>query len=614
MRQRWKYATLLLLVGACADDPTAPAPPNAPVPSPSPPSTGRDIPLYPLFEVSLDVGGTFEPGGEIEVAARVASLKGNQLANLRITLPEVEAARQTGWAGMNLSPANTYAPAHQSVTMIPAASPERVGTSLSIPVRGIYRVVATAEVIGETPDSIQGAVFEEGWLLIDSGAARGFYATLEAAAAAAGASGGPTELGPEVGSPQMVLDPHYPAEAPVNLVYFHPYQNRYIPIPDSPVRIEYWDDDMSTCPDCQHVRFATESYTTDSDGAFPIKCTYAEWYTEKPIFTAVAGLQNDRANIGGSIRKTDLVSQPCYYAYMERPYYIVVESYIGHALVTMTEIGNQAASWFGVGRSAAVTVFLSGTIDNSFYDPDDDDIWLQSIAVFQSTARTMAHEYGHAYHNWELGGLAPNTCPEHHYLSGAHTLECAFNEGFADYLAVALRGPTAYAGVASNAWPPASPTTSTDSRLDLGLIIEGAVAGFLYDLTDPVGDETFDLVQVPARALRTVMRECDVIYSNYLVVAIRAIDHLIYCIEGNVQAHSLGYFEDILRPSGVRATPIAGLDPGAFRALWLATLTEAGTSGGDDGGDDPVPPPPPPPTCVEGPSGATCKPQPTAAS
>ncbi len=97
-----------------------------------------------------------------------------------------------------------------------------------------------------------------------------------------------------------------------------------------------------------------------------------------------------------------------------------------------------------------------------------------------------AHEHGHAVPEKALGGnAATGQCRSPHHVDGAYNLQCAYSEGSADD----------------------------------GSIIEGAVAGFLYDLLDApdwpdspynTADGDDDPVTFPGSYLADLVKTCNV--------------------------------------------------------------------------------------------------------
>ncbi len=99
---------------------------------------------------------------------------------------------------------------------------------------------------------------------------------------------------------------------------------------------------------------------------------------------------------------------------------------------------------------------------------------------------TVMHEYGHGF-QWV--GIEPwqitSSCPTDHPFGSTTTLTCAFTEGFADFFSVWVSGSaiTVNARYTDNA-----AEDNLERGNGNGSIVEGAVAGFLYDLVDGPSD------------------------------------------------------------------------------------------------------------------------------
>lgn len=142
----------------------------------------------------------------------------------------------------------------------------------------------------------------------------------------------------------------------------------------------------------------------------------------------------------------------------------------------------------------------------------------------------QAHEYGHAFQYF----LEPTVkqsyyydCPNPHYMHTSTYHGCALAEGFPDYYAVTVGGT--YTGsyrtdIENGRYSPASPGNGSRT--------EGAVASFLFDMTDPA-NETHDLTAYSGFYMAEVVRTCEA-YIGTTWVHQRGIDHLIYCFMNQV--------------------------------------------------------------------------------
>lgn len=219
----------------------------------------------------------------------------------------------------------------------------------------------------------------------------------------------------------------------------------------------------------------------------------------------------------------------------------------------------------------------------SCYDAVGDSILLNSTHVWGYVGvMTQAHEYGHAYHNKALGPLPsdtgnPTDCSGHG--GPVYTnLACAYKEGFAEYFAVLAWPDTANLHGYS---PEANPNLllnsnpfPADSNNPDGSIIEGAVQAFLYDITDPA-NETGDAIAYSTGYLGDIMATCQVSDGGGDPTHPSGIDHVIRCLEQQVDSSVNGYFY-YRNPASTSETESATEPPGwsrsNIRTLWLKDL------------------------------------------
>jgi hypothetical protein len=190
----------------------------------------------------------------------------------------------------------------------------------------------------------------------------------------------------------------------------------------------------------------------------------------------------------------------------------------------------------------------------------------------------IAHEYGHAFHEKGLGGNATppgGGCPDPHYLRGAHNLTCAFSEGFADYFGGVTVDPgnPFKSGFENNVHYPALSSKSTSGPLEDGSIIEGAVAAFLYDLTDPA-NESHDGADYPGVYVAEIIETCEVYVSGWQRAT--GVDHLVACFQKSLPDYST-YFPNRSTPPGTfreSASEPAGWQASDVALLWQTNLFE----------------------------------------
>lgn len=135
-------------------------------------------------------------------------------------------------------------------------------------------------------------------------------------------------------------------------------------------------------------------------------------------------------------------------------------------------------------------------------------------------------------------------------------MQCAYSEGFANYHAEIL---------SFNYFDFENSDYSYDGTSD-GSIVEGAVASFMIDITDPA-NESFDNLNLPGSYISDIIETCEV--DAYGWRRGDGIDHLVACFEQVIPDYS-NYFtnrttvptnfrESITEPSGWNATEILRL-------------------------------------------------------
>jgi hypothetical protein len=254
-----------------------------------------------------------------------------------------------------------------------------------------------------------------------------------------------------------------------------------------------------------------------------------------------------------------------------------------HVFKNMILTFNESLSRFGRSRSFMRIDLTGSPPDYSSYCPthnylgceDDDYVRIQSVPNTPygdqiwgiGGSFTQAHEYGHAFHAKALSGYSA-ACGEHELFTSYPPLECAFEEGFATYFAVFLRGSATgyWEGFVEHAdqanW------IGTD-----GSLIEGAIAGFLYDLTDAnsFGVESHDLVQYPGSYVADVISGCSVQLASSEWIPNRGIDHLVYCFQRDMDGVA-NYFTS-RDPKPVAQNQSSGIsNPAEVKRLWRKNL------------------------------------------
>lgn len=233
-------------------------------------------------------------------------------------------------------------------------------------------------------------------------------------------------------------------------------------------------------------------------------------------------------------------------------------------------------------------------IDDSstFYNPSTDKITISEIEIMSSRAIwTAAHEFGHAIRHEVLGGLAPsnpgNVFGTFHEYLGGYTLGCAYQEGFADFVATSSVGDSV---PATQHWavgrveidntgedwlfqPP--PQGGTNATTGDGSLVEAAFSALLFDLVDGpswpgrviLGTDDDDF-EFPGVYVADIVRTCRVQTAGVWHDA-TGTDHIVWCLQQIVApeapffptrfTHPTAFTESASEPAGWNATTMTAL-------------------------------------------------------
>ncbi|MGH8605251.1 MAG: hypothetical protein ACREXR_21420, partial [Gammaproteobacteria bacterium] len=203
------------------------------------------------------------------------------------------------------------------------------------------------------------------------------------------------------------------------------------------------------------------------------------------------------------------------------------------------------------------------------YTANDDRIRIDTLRVWGADGIFVTdHEYGHALHEKNVGGLRGATCPSPHFFTGYHNYACAWMEGFANFHAAVNRGDRgAFFTLTRDGW---------NHNGNNGALSEGALSGFLYDLWDAPDSETFDQTFYPITYIRSIYVTCDAYLPQWpLWRDANRSNENVYCFEGTVDPTVQPYFGDdnAGNPNRVSnqseaATEPPSWDRNAIRSVW----------------------------------------------
>lgn len=306
---------------------------------------------------------------------------------------------------------------------------------------------------------------------------------------------------------------------------------------------------------------AVNSYTrySNEQGEVTLSCPGYGYYAVAKIYAEDSDVYvNDTYNI--HMGRVQFDDTDC-----GDPMVLNADSEVAHTYITMRETIEKSRNFFLHSRGKIHVLVAS---DGSYYDPNADEIVIEPDDADGRAYSNwvVAHEYGHAFHEKGLGGNeGSGNCPSPHYLRGAHNLQCAFSEGFANYHGAVVFDNYVRSNFESNDYYPA---TRGDGDRDDGSIIEGAVAAFLFDFTDSA-NESHDNVDSPGRYVADIVETCEVDGDRA-----DGVDHLVACFQRNVPNYSDYFLSRYNPPSSFSegATEPSGWSRLNVRKLWHKNL------------------------------------------
>ena len=331
---------------------------------------------------------------------------------------------------------------------------------------------------------------------------------------------------------------------------------------------EYYTDDIHGLSDVEVTSSTSGGRTlsqtrTDANGYATVSC----WNGSGPSVivsasTASGGAVDVAYNPSGwwpfddSRTAVKVVNPPC-----SNPPALLAHRPMANTLMAMREIEALYANSFGESRGT-VDVYLEKGSNRGLYSVYNNVIIGDDAMGSNRGFHLWAHEYGHAFHHQALGGMPRGQCGSSHAFLDADDFGCAYAEGFAQFTSAfaisELYQPLynrdestsyAYRRVANNDQNyPGDPSVSErPSYVDDGSIIEGAFAGFLWDLYDGPsspsegGTEPFDQTSYPLSYVADVILTCQTDrYGDRDDEA--GTDHLISCFEKRRVPYSTSLF------------------------------------------------------------------------
>lgn len=567
-------------IGGCDDALTSITPPahrasSAPAGYSGPPID--EFRLEDRFTFGIDVQGSLKPGHPIHLTLRGKANFAAKDADVRLTLPEVSAAGQSGWALVELPVGEVSKPQIQMRRAFAAGEEFRERATVTIPEPGYYFVVATAKQyshdgLTDRPHQVTDVSTRPLWIWIDE---RGGRVT-EQFDTTVFAPNVRQERGPRASkdkAPRVkrkgdayITCTIYPNDPGVIIVQACPGTNEPPPPPPAGTnthafRATYDNLDQGhsftpipnakiawrvTVAGSGAVVAAGES-VTDAQGNIPaIDCQGTN--TER-IITAQVHTVDQRV----SVRYRDIELAGTWTGVCGGVAEIVTDPLMAHLFANLqkTVLGHANRFLDYPAKRISAGMYDDGKTYYAYNHPEGELHFFHdgSIVWGGHGAFVAAHEYGHHYQDRYLfqypdrNGLmrmVTSACPAKHPPENATTLGCAWGEAFADWYAVLVRGSATgrwLTDLESN-WSYLNCVPGYTLRGDVvcssdGSIVQGAIAAFLHDLTDQ-SPEAHDSHQMLPASVADAITKCQVHPKSRALadyISYTGIDHLIYCWE-----------------------------------------------------------------------------------
>jgi hypothetical protein len=528
------------------------------------------------FSVDVRASGSFRPGQPIQITVTGAANLNTGNTTVQLLLPEVAAAERGGWSRMEYGPGGAVQPALVARQAMSRGQSLTRTANITIPRPGYYQVIASVIQSEESPSDerpeqlVQNVAHDEIWLWVSENGGRVTESfepnripesmhrvpgpltpmTQAPPTARTDAAEGPRTQRAAATRPRTN---HAPISGWVDIHAM--YMNQDIKNPDNTYGA------LRPIPNARYEfiiynRLGTQVQIapgeTDTEGLAFMQC-YSDangWGRYK----LKVYLDNNRVTMAEQlVLETQIrdFATTCGTVANEQALTGNLPKERAHVFQNLDRAIRNGDAFFGRQRGD-ITVAMSSTHSYSTYE------WSTAarrliIATNPGTgfagqiwgtygAFVQAHEYGHAYHNDVLGGVEryyynpypTPVCPTVHNMQDATNLQCALAEGFADYYAVvALPGGTG--GIQNDlevaVYSPGATNLFGKAAGANGSIIEGAVASFFYDITDPA-NETHDQTQYPGSYVADIVRSCQVYAGAWRLN--NGVDDIAYCFLGTV--------------------------------------------------------------------------------
>ena len=538
------------------------------------------------FDIEFDVDGALKPETPIHLTVTYTANFSTHAADLRITLPEVEYAKLSDWGQEYETPPGIQLPATvKSSHPFAAEGNFEHRTEFSVPVAGIYRVHATAESgklhADEIKERAQPTTHETAWLLVTETGGR----VLDDFDPAVVPNGFYRQPGPfrkiDPGEPK-------PSQAGVGAFLAPLARNLFgslsCPSDKVCIRFVYYDNDLNGTHTLRNLRYnwkfvnlpegataKSGSGVSDSQGRIRVAC---------PDFSAqgagTVSFDDAKAKI---VPRTDHTFSWGHGDCGEE-LDVTLPSREGRTWVNAWHSIRNSEQKFVTRRKMRIQVNPPGETRCGYLPAPDVIRVIQngrwrciwgSYGLF-----VLPHEYGHALHEKSLGGVAAidTTCYTH-YPHTREALGCAYNEGWADYYALAVR-PTVFGSAVPWLSDYSDKKFGDNEYYETGYDgahYSGIITAFFYDLFDDTS-EPHDSLDLDEETVTRMMGRCKV-KEGTTWISPTGIDHLIWCLEAQVDTVITGgddYFTTRDPDPTDQNQSDHGWNEDHIRTLWLKNL------------------------------------------
>jgi hypothetical protein len=573
------------------------------------------------FEIGIDARGSLKPGHPIHLTVTGRANYATNDAEIRLTLPELAAAKHSGWQVVEL-PLN-HRPAAELVLRQGFISGEtfRGQAMVAFPEAGYYYVVATAQQLSDDHDFDQGAIVGTGaargiWLWIDE---HGGHVTEEFDPSLFPDGTRPQRgpLGSEKKPPRMrVMCTISPGTNPIIMNACTPTPPPIGPgtsnpptVPSPSVTVTYSDlgagGTLRPLVDARvlvkiinptnNAVVGQSTLTTDASGnTGAIDCKTPNNRIEATAYTI-----NTKVELKSYITNyPDRTQAGQYVGLCGGTMQLTADNAMSQVFTNLNKTWDGHTRVFVLSPPARIRAGVYGpsaSPHHTYYDYQNAEVHIEPGWSFDQLwgpfgVFVTAHEYGHLWQDKYLfqppdaNGLirySPN-CPVDHPAGGKTNFGCAVGEAFADWYAVLVRENDVGRwknDLETNWYYLLGPCGANCG--DDGSIIQGAIHAFLWDLTDGGSTELHDRVQATPRAVSDLFRTCTVKPANgSSFIGYTGVDHLIYCLENRspyrvkVNGVDLTFFAT--RTTSSRPTEARSVGPAVVpedvRRLWMVNL------------------------------------------